>query len=232
MLRMKSAALVALAGALLALVGTAQGAPLLIGGAILTPPEPDPFLGVVVGFSVQPFVTGPGVGQFSGTLTTTVILDDPSNPFANVGNPNPLLHGLTFVYQLHNDASSTTSLGRMTNIDFTPFLSDVSYQPGAGLLPPTSTDRTSSPATLGWSFTGAPFGLGKITPGTTTTPLVAQTNAPGFIDVLANIIDGSVVQVATFGPSPNPPQGGFPEPSALTLLLLGTFGLVWRHRRW
>jgi hypothetical protein len=165
-------------------------------------------------------------------LTTTVILDDPSNPFANIGNPNPLLHGLTFVYQLHNDAVSFNPLGRMTNIDFTPFLTDVSYQPGGGLLPPTSTDRTSSPAIIGWSFTGTPLGLGKIAPGMTTTPLVIQTNAPGFIDVLANIIDGSVVQAPTFRPSPSPPLAGFPEPSALTLLMLGTFGLVWRRRRW
>jgi hypothetical protein len=199
---------------------------------MLTPAEPDPFLGVVVGSTVQPFATAPGPGQFLGTLTTTVILDDPSNPFANIGNANPLLHGLTFVYQLHNDASSVNPLARMTNIDFTPFTTDVSYQPGAGLLPPTSTDRTSAAGILGWSFTGAPLGLGKITPGTTTTPLVIQTNAPGYIEVLANIIDGSVVQVVTFGPSPSPPLGGFPEPTALTLLLLGTFGLVWRRRRW
>ena len=228
----KSAALIALAGAVLAFVSAAHGAPLLVGGAFLTPAEPDPFLGAVVGFTVQPFATVPGPGQFSGTLTTTVILDDPSNPFANVGNPDPLLHGLTFVYQLHNNAVSFNPLARMTNIDFTPFSTDVSYQPGGGLLPPTSSDRTSSPAIIGWSFTGAPLGLGKITPGTTTTPLVIQTNAPGFIEILANIIDGSVVQAATFGPSPSPPLGGFPEPSALTLLLLGTFGLVWRRRRW
>jgi len=228
----KFAALTILAGAGLAFVSAAHGALLAPGGALLTPAEPDPSLGVVVGFTVQPFATVPGPGQFSGTLTTTVILDDPSNPYANIGNSNPALHGLTFVYQLHNNAVSINPLARITNIDFTPFLTDVSYQPGAGLLAPTSTDRTSSPATIGWSFTGAPLGLGKITPGTTTAPLVIQTNAPGFIDVLANIIDGSVVQTMTYGPIPSVPLGGFPEPSALTLLLLGTFGLVWQRRRW
>jgi hypothetical protein len=225
---MKFAALIVLAGAGLAFVSTAHGAPLLIGGAMFTPAEPDPFLGTVVGFTVQPFATVPGPGQFSGTLTTTVILDDPSNPYANIGNPNPALHGLTFVYQLHNNAVSINPLSRITNVDFTPFLTDVSYQPGAGLLPPTSTDRTSSPAIIGWSFTGAPLGLGKITSGTTTTPLVIQSNAPGFIDVLANIIDGSVVQTRTYGPIPDAIFS--PEPSALSLLLIGTFGLVRRRR--
>ena len=228
---MKSAALVALVGAVLAFVSAAHGALLPSGGAILTPAEPDPTGGVVIGFTVQPFATPPGPGQFSGTLTTAVIKDDPSNPFANIGNPNPLLHGLTFVYQLHNNAVSFNPLGRMTNIDYTLFLTDVSYQPGAGLLPSTSTDRTSSPAVLGWSFTAAPLGLGRLTPGATSTPLVAQTNAPGFVEVLANIIDGSVVQVGTYGPSPVPP-GDIPEPGALSLLLLGTFGLARRHRRW
>lgn len=230
MIRMKSTALVALAGAVLAFVTAAHGALLPVGGAMLTPAEPDPTGGVVVGFLVQPFSTGPNVGQYSGILTTTVIKDDPSNPYANIGNANPALHGLTFVYQLTNNAVSANPLGRMTNIDFTTFLTDVSYQPGAGLLPPTSTDRsTSGGVTIGWSFTGLPFGLGKITPGTTTTPLVVQTNAPGFVDVLANIIDGSVVQAPTYGPIPDPLFA--PEPSALTLLLLGGFGFVPRRRR-
>ena len=163
-------------------------------------------------------------------MTTTVIQNDPTNPFAGIGDPNPANHGLTFVYQLHNDAISATSIERMTNIDFTPFRTDVSYQPSLGLLPPSSTDRTSSPAVLGWSFTGAPFGLGRLAPGSTSTLMVAQTDAPGFINVLANIIDGSVVQTPTFGPSPNA-IGNTPEPSALTLLVLGTIGFARRLRR-
>jgi hypothetical protein len=228
MIRMKFWSLAALAAVTLACWTSAQGAPILIGGALLTPPEPDPVAGVLVGSTIQPFVTPPGVGQFSGTLTTTVYQDDPSNPFAGIGDPDPTHHGLTFVFQLHNDATSTTSLERMTSVDFTPFQTDVSYQPTIG-LPPTSTDRSSGPPTLGWSFTGAPLGLGRVLPGLTTTPLVVQTNAPYFVDVLANVIDGSVVQVPTFGPAASP-VGGFPEPSSFTLLLLGACGLV-RYRQ-
>jgi hypothetical protein len=165
-------------------------------------------------------------------LTTTVIRDDPSNPYANIGDANPFNHGLTFVWQLSNDLTSATSLGRMTNIDFSLFNTDISYQtPAPGLLPPTSTDRVlSSPAVLGWSFTGTPLGLGRILPGMTTAKMVAQTNAPGFIPVLANIIDGSVVQAPTFGPAPDL-VGGIPEPGTLSLMLIGAFGWTWRRKR-
>jgi hypothetical protein len=229
MIKTKSGNVAILAVAVFTCVTAAHASLLPVGGAILTPPEPNPGLGIVVGSLVQPFTTPAGVGQYSGTLTTTVIQNDPTNPFAGIGNPNPANHGLTFVYQLHNDAISATSIERMTNIDFTPFLTDVSYQPGIG-LPPTSTDRTSAAGVIGWSFTGAPLGLGRLSPGFTSTLMVVQTDAPGFINVLANIIDGSVVQTPTFGPSPNA-IGNTPEPSALTLLVLGTIGFARRHRR-
>jgi hypothetical protein len=156
-------------------------------------------------------------------LTTNVYQNDPSNPFAGIGDPDPAHHGLTFVFQLHNDATSTTSLERMTSVDFTPFQTDVSYQPGAGLQPPTSTDR-NGPG-LGWSFSG----LARLAVGATSTLMVAQTNAPGFTSVLASVIDGSTVRMPTFGPSATP-VGGTPEPSSALLLLLGSLGLVQRGR--
>src|SRR5262249_37426331 len=110
---------------LFAIVARVQAAPIAPGGAFFTPPEPDPTGGVIVDGGVPvPFASAPGAGQFSGTLTTTVIRDDPSNPFAGIGDPNPANHGLTFVYQLHNDAVSSTSIGRMTNIDYSAFLCD------------------------------------------------------------------------------------------------------------
>lgn len=222
MIRMRFWSLAALAASALVCSASVQGGPIFVGGAILTPAEPDPTGGVIIASTVQPFVTPPGVGQFSGTLSTWVYQNDPSNPFVGVG-------GLTFVFQLHNDVTSSTSLERMTSVDFTPFLTDVSYQPGTGAVAPTSTDRASAPSTLGWSFTGIPLGLGKIDPGLTTMRMVVQTDAPGYIDALANVIDGSVVQVPTFGPAPTPP-GGLPEPSSVTLLLLGVCGFA-RQRR-
>src|SRR5262245_49746018 len=205
-----------------------QGAPLVVGGALLTPAEPDPTGGVVVGGGVPvPFASAPGPGQFSGTLTTTVIRDDPSNPFAGIGDPDPANHGLTFVFQIHNDATSLTPIGRLTNIDYSGFLTEVSYQPGAGLLPSTSTDRSAAPGTtVGWSFTGAPLGLGRIAPGQTSALLVIQTNAPGFEDIPANIIDGQVLQAISSGPTPSEIV---PEPGIAGLLILG--GLTLHRRR-
>jgi hypothetical protein len=230
MIRMKISGLAALAAALLASSSSVFGALIANSGAFLTPAEPDPTGGVVVASTVQPFVTPPGVGAFSGTLTTTVIQNDPSNPYAGIGDPDPANHGLTFVFQLHNDATSTTSLGRMTSVDFSLWNTDVSYQtPAAGLVP-TSVDRAFNGVTLGWSFTGAPLGLGRVIPGLTTAKMVVQTNAPGYIGVLANVIDGSVVQVPTYGPSPTPIGGDIPEPGTLSLLLLGALGLM-RMRR-
>src|SRR5262245_27340677 len=83
----------ALIVALFAFCARTQGAPLAPSGAFLTPGEPDPTGGVAIGSILAPFATPPGPGQFSGTLSTTVIRDDPSNPFAGIGDPNPLNHG-------------------------------------------------------------------------------------------------------------------------------------------
>src|SRR4051794_40510927 len=106
--------LAAVGAAFLVVIGFLESevsaAPIAIGGAILTPAEPDPAFGSVIGSIVNaPFASPVGPGQFTGTLSTTVIRNDPTNPFAGIGDPNPANHGLTFVYQLHNDASSLTS---------------------------------------------------------------------------------------------------------------------------
>jgi len=217
-------------GAIVALAVSfpALGVVIPIGGAILAPAEPDPTGGVLYEPpTVAPFAGG-GPAPFSGTLTTSVIKDDPSNPFAGIGDPNPTHHGLTFVYELKNNATSTTSLGRMTNLDFTGFVTDVSYQVPTVNRAPTSVDRSFAPgATIGWNFTGAPLGLGKIDPGLTSAKLVVQTNCYAPIDIFANVIDGAVVQAASRGP-----QFGAvsPEPGSLGLLFAAAT-LALRRRR-
>src|SRR4051812_18970855 len=102
--------LVAAGGLILALCLSAQGALLVPGGAFVTPPEPDPAGGIFLpgsGAAIA-FAAGGPTG-FTGTLTADVIQDDPSNPFAGIGDPNPLHHGLTFVYTLKNNATSNTA---------------------------------------------------------------------------------------------------------------------------
>ena len=73
MIKTKFCNVAVLAVAVFACVSAAHASLLPAGGAILTPPEPNPGVGIVVGSLVQPFTTPAGVGQYSGTLTTTVI---------------------------------------------------------------------------------------------------------------------------------------------------------------
>jgi hypothetical protein len=172
----------------------ASAAPLLPTGAFVTPGEPDPVGGAVVAGGVPvAFATPPGPGAFSGTLTTTVISGDVSNP----------LGGLTFTYRISNSASSLTSIDRMTVLDYAGFPTDASYQVPAAGVAPTSTDRSAGQGSvIGWNF--STLGLGKIAPGSSSALLVVQTNAPSFFNNVANIIDGSIVSVATFAPRPVP----------------------------
>ena len=102
-------------------------APIVAGQTLAAVGEPDPTGGVVqAGTGVAtPFASPAGPGSFSGTLTTTVIAGDPTNA----------LGGLTFTYRITNSANSLSGIERMTNLNFTGFLTDVSFQtPAAGVV--------------------------------------------------------------------------------------------------
>ena len=120
-----------------------HAAPLAPGMTIPAPAEPDPTGGApVAGGLPVPFASA----NYTGTLTSTVIAGDPSNP----------LGGLTFTYLLSNDASSLNSLERMTISSFAGFATDVSYQVPAAGVPPTFIDRNPIPAdVVGFSFFSA-----------------------------------------------------------------------------
>jgi hypothetical protein len=173
------------------------------------PGEPDPTGGVAACGS--PVTYAFATGTFSGTLTTTVIAGDPSNPYG----------GLTFTYVLHNDATSTNVNARLTTRDWTGFSTDASYQtPATGVIP-TYIDRLTVDV-IGFSFQGPPIGAGPIPPGANSAVLVVQSNAHTCVDAIANVIDGSTANVQTLGPAP--------EPSALVLLAMGGFALIRRRR--
>jgi hypothetical protein len=202
---------------LAALIVCARAAalPLAPGGILLTPPEPDPVGGVLIAGGVPvPFVSAPSAVPFTGTLTASVITGDVTNPFG----------GLTFTFRLHNDATSLSSFGRFTTLDFSGFLTDVSYQaPGLG-RPSTSTDRSVAPGvSVGWDFSA--LGLGRLLPGEDSALLVIQTDAHGFTGGSANIIDGSIAtSFASFAPA-------VPEPASIALLAIGGASLMRRRSK-
>ncbi|HUN81093.1 MAG TPA: hypothetical protein VMV81_06230 [Phycisphaerae bacterium] len=198
-------------GFVLAVAVTAQAAPLNTGQTLFpAPPEPDPTGGVVVvGGVALPFASV----NFTGTLTSTVIAGDPTNPFGPAA--------LTFVYRLTNDQTSINSIERLTVNGWTGWLSDASYQiPAAGIIPALA-DRLSAD-TIGFSFISPPLGGGIVLPGQASALLVIQSNATAWTSTLASVQDGTNAQVPTYSPAP--------EPAAAALAVIGLLSLARRRR--
>jgi hypothetical protein len=188
--------------------GRASAAPLFSWAAMWpVAAEPDPVGGVVVAQMVAPFA-GP---KFSGTLTSTVIAGDSTHPWG----------GLTFTYLLHNDTNSIDAIGRIAINDILFFMTDVSYQPGAGVAPAIA-DLNMYGDVIGFSFFGAPIGAGLLAPGETSALLVVQTSFPFCGQTFASVIDGGAALVPCYG---------YPGPEPATLLLLALGGLALLRRR-
>jgi hypothetical protein len=183
------------------------------GGSALAAAEPDPNGGAIIASLIGiPFSTA----TFSGTLTSEVIQGDLNNPFG----PG----ALTFTYSLTNNAVSTGEITRITMNSFAGFLADASYNPAGG-LPPTLDTRSAAGDVIGFTFVGAPFGPGTMTPGSTSALLVVQTDAKSFASTFASLIGGPVTSAASLGPA-------VPEPSSFVLAVVGLAGLaVWGWRR-
>jgi len=189
----------------------AQAMPLAPASAMLAPGEPDPVGGVVLA------TTGPVpfVGlSFSGTLTSTVILGDPSNPFG----------GLTFTYLLSNALLSTDSIGRLTVNGWDMLPTDASYQIPAAGLPPTTVDRSVNANVIGFNFIPPVLGFGALMPGMASALLVVQTPGAIYTTSFASVIDGTVV-------SPIPTFAPIPEPTTVALVVFGLLGTLALCRR-
>jgi MYXO-CTERM domain-containing protein len=164
--------------------------------------------GTVIATLTSPFTAG----TFSGSLFTQVIQGDSTNP----------LGGLTFVYTLTNNAVSPDAINRLTITGWQGWSTDAAYDVTSAGVIPFDIDRSSNANVIGVDFqqdgTTVP-----LTPGTTGRRIVIQTNAPAFREVTANVIDGSVVSVTTYGPA-------VPAPAAAGLLALGALGAARRRR--
>jgi hypothetical protein len=186
--------------------------PNLLPGGVLSPP---PAEASPVGGSVL-FNTGPvpfTAGTFSGTLTSTAISGDSSNPWG----------GLTFTYEIDNFSASGDEIARMTVSSFGLFVTDASYNSTTpvGGLAPMSITRSANGAVLGFNFL-----VPSLAPGSSSALLVVQTDSPGFVHTGASLIDGSSTTVSSLAP--------VPEPSTLCLAGLGLLGLLgyrWQRGR-
>ena len=196
------------------LAHTSLAIPLAVGATVFSAGEPDPLGGAVIAGGVPvPFVAA----TFTGTLTSSVILGDTTNPFG--------AGALTFTYLIKNDAGSPHAIGRLTVDDFSTFLTDVNFQTPAGGVAPAFFDRSGGAGdVIGFTFFGAPVGGGQIPAGGSSALLVVQTNSRVYSPTLASVIDGSVASVASYAP--------IPEPSSVVLCGFGLIGLLaicWRR---
>lgn len=209
---MRSSSLIGKTALMVSLVWvvSVQASLLLPGTTIYpAPSEPDPVGGSAISSPLTlPFASS----TFTGTLTTTIISGDTSNPW----------NGLTFVYDLTNDVTSIDAIHRLTVNGYGGFSTDASYQAVIGDQEPALVDRSLNGDVVGFGFLAPPLGSGHLPPGSFSARLVVRTDAPAYRESFASVINGSVTSVGTYSP--------IPEPMTVTLMIMGA-GLALLHRR-
>jgi hypothetical protein len=172
----------------------------------LVPPGTNP--GTLLAAESEPFSFTTTGGTTSGFLDSAVYNDGGT---------------LDFYYQVFNNASSATSLARMTATSFVGFTSGTAVGfrvDGGSLGTPVFVDGTVAPVTADMNSTGSVIGFSfsppdsaKIAPGSDSTVLVISTDATRFTNGNASVIDGGTQTVASFQPTT------VPEPRFYSLLL-------------
>jgi hypothetical protein len=180
------------------------------GGVLAATYEPDPVGGAAVATTSVPFSSG----VLQGTLISSVIAGDVSNPFG----------GLTFTYQIAVSALSTDSASQISVSSFTSFLTDTSYNNAgiyAGTGVPDFMSRSSGAGNVvRFTFLTSPIGAGS-----SSALLVVQTSAQFYTYTTAGVTDGQTVNVNSFAPT------AVPEPASCALVLVGLGIAGFRFRR-
>ena len=167
--------------------GSVFSAPLSPGGTVSPVPSGPLPSGTVLADSAVPFTSA----TFSGTLSSEVLKDDPTNP----------LGGLTFRYSLEDSPNSPGQIDRLTVSSFAGVLADVHFVavPDGNIQSPTLIDRsTAAGSTIGFSFIGPPVGSGALEPGQTSVPMIVYTNSHVFVATSAFVSDGSGATVSSY----------------------------------
>ncbi len=188
------------------LTGTIPVAPTSTVFPGLVPPGTNP--GTLLASESEPFSFTTTGGTTSGFLDSAVYNDAGT---------------LDFYYQVFNNASSASSLARMTATSFVGFTTgtnvgfrvDGSTLTGTpfvnGTVPPVTGDMNSTGSVIGFSFN--PPDSAKIAPGSDSNVLVISTDATRFTAGNASVIDGGTATVASYQPTT------VPEPRFYSLLL-------------
>lgn len=156
-------------------------------GATISPVPAGPLpSGTVVADGSAPFTSA----TFTGSLSSEVVADDPTNP----------LGGLTFRYSLEDSADSAGEIERLTISSFAGVLADAHFVAvPENFRAPTLIDRSAGAgSTIGFSFIAPPVGLGSLQPGQMSVPMIVYTNSHVFAKTSAFVSDGSAVAVSSY----------------------------------
>jgi hypothetical protein len=185
--------------------------------------------GKPVGGGILDQIVVPYAGaDIQGTLTSTVLVGDISNPFG----------GLTFIYEIATDLSSTAPVEQFSvgNFGLGPIDASVSLfgaGPGdsggasssiaVGGLAPVYAGRTFNGNVI--SFDYALFGNPGLMPGDYSAAMVVQTDSPFYEPTISSVINSGSAEVASFAPI------AVPEPTTFALVGLGSFLLLRARKR-
>jgi hypothetical protein len=184
---LRSASISIVAAASVLIPGASSPAAPLPPGSTLSPvPSGSLPAGTVLADSAVPFATA----SFTGTLSSEVLADDPTNP----------LGGLTFRYSIQDNVNSPGEIDRLTISSFAGVLADAHFVAvPENFRAPTLIDRSAAAgSTIGFSFIAPPVGLGTLQPGQTSVPMIVYTNSHVFAATSAFVSDGSGIAVSSY----------------------------------